>query len=155
VARIAALAEMVDIALYAWAQYLRGRSKAFRSRQACWLVSDRSFDDVLAKHLRRGTLPPSALRTVRRLSPPIETTIWLRLEPEIALLRDGDFSAPYYEQADSAYGQLSEWMTLAVVSTGESESDEVARRVRMLLNIDEPRPIASDAQGGSLSRKRY
>jgi thymidylate kinase len=154
IARIYALAEMFDIALYAWAQYLWGHTKAFRSRQSCWLVSDRSFDDVLAKHLRLGTWPPSVLRAVRRLSPPIETTVWLRVQPEIAFVRDGDFSPPYYEHADSAYEQLSQWTKATIVSTSDIEPEMAACRIRIMLNIGEKRPIAGNAQGSIASQKR-
>lgn len=152
--RIIALAEMLDIALYAWAHYLWGRTKALRSRQPCWLVSDRSFDDVLAKHLRLGTWPPLMLRAVRRLSPPIDTTVWLRIHPEIALDRDREFPLSYYEHADAAYCQQSQWTNVLVISTTDLGPETAARRVRLMLNIDDPEPNAGNQQEIAMSQKR-
>jgi hypothetical protein len=146
---------MVDISLYAWTRYLWGRTKAFRSSRPCWLVSDRSFDDVLAKHLRLGTFPPSLLQAMRRLSPPIDTTIWLRVQPEVAFERDGDFAPPYYEQADSAYEYLNRWMTFSVVSTTDGGPEEAACRIRLLLDIDQQPAVSGRAQGGRVSQKRW
>ncbi len=152
--RLIALAEMFDIALYAWARYLWARTKALRSQQPCWLVSDRSFDDVLAKHLQLGTWPPSMLRAIRRLSPPIEMTIWLRIEPEIALARDRDFPLSYYERADAAYSQLSQWVHVSVISTTEIGAEVAACHVRRMLSLDDREPIAGNPWDRVVSQKR-
>jgi hypothetical protein len=38
-------------------------------RLAAWLVSDRSFDDLLVKHQQRKTLSTAAMRVIRRFVP--------------------------------------------------------------------------------------
>jgi thymidylate kinase len=152
--RIVALAEMLDVGLYAWARYLWSRMKASRSRQACWLVSDRSFDDVLAKHLRLDTWSRGMLRAVRYLLPPIEMTVWLRIQPEIAMARDGEFPLSYYEQSDAAYHEFSRWTNCSVISTTNAGPELIACRVRVTLNIDDRQPIIDNLQDSSVSQKR-
>lgn len=102
-ARVAALAELVDIGLYLWAAAGTCLVLALSGQQDVWLVSDRSFDDLLVKHTRRGTLSRAARTLVRKLVPTADTTIWLQTEPGVAMERDHDFQAAYYEELYALY----------------------------------------------------
>lgn len=102
-ARIAALAELIDIGLYLWAVAGVCWVLALIGRQDVWLVSDRSFDDLLVKHTRRGTLGRAVRSIVRKLVPTADTTIWLQTEPSVAMERDHDFQAAYYEELYALY----------------------------------------------------
>jgi hypothetical protein len=81
-------------------------------------------------------------------------TIWLRIEPEIALARDRDFPLSYYERADAAYSQLSRWVHVSVISTTDIEPEVAACHVRRMLSLDDREPIAGNLRDRVVSQKR-
>ena len=59
--QLVAAVELLDIAVYIWVAHIRCLALALRGECEVWLVSDRSFDDLLVKHWRLQTLSPRAL----------------------------------------------------------------------------------------------
>lgn len=101
---VVAAVDLLEIGVYLWVAYARARLAALvESGREVWLIGDRSLDDVLVKHVRRGTFSWRVASSLRRLFPVFDTTIWLDLRPEIALLRDRDFPLPYYEGFRETY----------------------------------------------------
>lgn len=97
------VAELCDIGLYLWGAFVRYTiSAAFRSDDL-WVLSDRSFDDLLVKHRARGTLSWSAAARIRRLVPRFQQTIWLDVDPDVAARRDQEFDPSYYEALYTTY----------------------------------------------------
>jgi energy-coupling factor transporter ATP-binding protein EcfA2 len=131
--RLAALAELIDIGLYLWAAYIRCVLWALWRRRAIWLVSDRSFEDLLVKHQRRGTFSTAAIEILRRLVPPVDQTIWLQTAPGVAMERDQDFQAAYYEDLDALYQRIAAERHWQIVpTTGRSPQavfEDVAARI--------------------------
>ena len=131
--RLAAIAELLDIGLYLWAAYIRCVLWALWRRGAVWLVSDRSFEDLLVKHQRRGTLSTAVIGLLRRLVPPVDQTIWLQTAPRVAMERDQDFQAAYYEELDALYRRVAaerDWQI--VPTTGRSPQavfEDIAARI--------------------------
>ncbi len=139
--RLAALAELIDIALYIWATYIRCRFWAMVDRRDVWLISDRSFDDLLVKHLRRGTLSPQAIALVRRLVPALDLTIWLQTEPSVAMERDKDFQAAYYEELYALYQAMAAQYNWQIVPTSGLSPQAVFGRIAARLGLDSIEPV--------------
>lgn len=128
-ARAYAVADVAEMAAYLWLAHLRA---ALRRRPA-WIVGDRSFDDVLTRHERVGSLGARTLRLARRLAPRFALTIWLDVRPDVACRRDGDHSRAFHEASARAYAAAAHrygWHALAL--NGETE-DEVFARIRDVL----------------------
>jgi thymidylate kinase len=101
--RIVAAADMADIAIYLWLVRARAAFAALFGAQEVWVIGDRSMDDVLVKHHREGTLSSSMATLIRRLVPEFEVTIWLAVDPQVAMARDNDFDLRHYEELYEAY----------------------------------------------------
>jgi hypothetical protein len=133
-AALIAVADLAEHLLYLWFGTARGWARAVRDpARPTWLVGDRSFDDVVAKHDRRRALPRGVLEGVRRLAPPFETTILLRIDPMLALARDGDFEPGYYHRTDAVYAEVARRRGHHVVAVGHDDPRAVADRVRKVL----------------------
>ncbi len=148
-AQLAAAVEMLDIAVYIWAAYIRAFAPALRTGCGAWLVSDRSFDDLLVKHRRLGTFSPGTLAAARRLVPLPQRTIWLHTEPEIAMGRDGEFEAGYYKGLHATYTFAAAQYAWDVVCTSNRSPDAVAADIERLVGLGRRR--APTADGESLS----
>jgi thymidylate kinase len=127
--RLAAVVELLDIAVYVWVAYVRSRAMALSGTSDAWLVSDRSFDDLLIKHRRLHTLPESGLAWARRLVPMAETTVWLNTEPRVAMQRDHDFGSEYYEELHQDYDAAARRYGWRIVPTSERSVDEISADV--------------------------
>jgi hypothetical protein len=136
--------ELLDIALYVWLAYIWAFLLSLVLAQAggrqVWLVSDRSFDDLLIKHRRRGTLSDRTLRWARRLTPVAEKTIWLQTPPTVAMARDGEFRASYYEELYGAYETAAREYGWAVVPTTDRSPEQVRTEVESVLWLAAPAP---------------
>ena len=131
--QLAAVVELTDIAAYVWVAHIRSFALAQRAGGEAWLVSDRSFDDLLVKHRRLRTLSARSLTRARRLVPAAQITIWLRTEPEIAMGRDGDFAADYYQELHATYASAAEQYGWNIVDTSNRSRAAVAADIECLL----------------------
>jgi thymidylate kinase len=129
-----ALADFAEMAAYLWLNVLRARIKAIVAPQRqVWIIGDRSFDDVIAKHRRRRALPPVMLDRVRKLAPKFATTILLDVAPQVAFKRDADFALSYYESAASLYRKAAREHGYVVLDVTGADRDEVFHEVVRLL----------------------
>lgn len=106
--RMVVAADILDIALYLWLIHIRAVLAALVGGRKVWLVSDRSMDDILIKHRRLGTLSERTAELIRGFVPRFEVTIWLRVEPQVAMARDRDFDLSYYEELYAAYAAAAQ-----------------------------------------------
>jgi len=113
--RLVVVADVMDIALYLWLVHARAAFVALLGGKEVWLVGDRSMDDVLIKHWSRGTLSKRTAILIRSLVPHFGTTVWLEIEPRVAMGRDGDFELAYYEELYAAYSTAARWFGWRVV----------------------------------------
>lgn len=113
--RIVAAADILDIALYLWLVHARAALATLVDGREVWLVGDRSMDDILVKHWRQGTLSGRTAALIRGLVPRFEVTVWLRVEPRVAMARDNDFDPSYYEKLYAAYSAAAERFDWRVV----------------------------------------
>jgi hypothetical protein len=88
--QLVAWIEICDIAQYVWGNFLRYFFYTVMMKKQVWLVSDRSFDDILVKHMYRKTLTPFVIKTIRRFIPRTEKTIWLQTDPAVDMMGDMD-----------------------------------------------------------------
>jgi thymidylate kinase len=144
----AAALEIADLAAYSWAAYISCSIVALFSRRDVWLVSDRSFDDVLIKHKRLGSLPLPVLRRVRKLAPGATTTIWLQTEPDVAMQRDGEFEPQYYEEMNRYYAAAADEEEWQVISTSNRSAEAIAEDVAGVLSHTAECEAASGEAGG-------
>ncbi len=136
---MAAAADILDIALYLWLTHLRAVLAALVGGREVWLVGDRSMDDTLIKHRRLGTLSKRTAELIRGLVPGFEETVWLRVEPRVAMARDRDFDLPYYEELYAAYSAAAERFGWWVVPERGRTPEEVHASI-----VEELRLVAPD-----------
>jgi thymidylate kinase len=117
--------EVTDIALYVWVNYLRCLVQAALMRQPVWLVSDRSFDDLLIKLQQRKTLSASTAWTVRSLVPQAEKTFWLQTDPIVARQRDQEFPESYYSELQDCYQVTAQQFGWQIIPTSDRSPDAV------------------------------
>jgi hypothetical protein len=106
--RMVAAADILDVALYLWLIHIRAFVVALSGGRQVWVVGDRSMDDLLIKHRRLGTLSKRTAELIRGFVPRFEVTVWLRVEPRVAMERDRDFDLSYYEELYAAYSAAAE-----------------------------------------------
>ena len=129
-----ALADFAELAAYLWAKLLRARIKAILApRRQVWVIGDRSFDDVIAKHRRRRALPPVMLDRVRNLAPKFARTILLDVAPQVAFKRDQDFALSYYESVAALHREAARAHGYAVLDVTGATRDEVFQGVLSLI----------------------
>lgn len=142
VQRIFAVMELMDIGLYIWLAYiwafLLSLVVSLTSRGEVWLISDRSFDDLLIKHRRRGALSAKTLRRARRLTPVAEETIWLKTPPGVAMARDGEFDASYYEELYAGYEFAAKEYGWVILPTTDRSMEQVRAEVESVLLLAAP-----------------
>lgn len=109
-------------------------------RKHVWLVSDRSFDDILVKHLYRKTLRPSVIKTIRRCIPRTEKTIWLQTDPAVAMKRDREFPESYYRGLEECYSSAAKQFEWDIVSTTQRSPEAVGAHVKAILCL----PVTDD-----------
>jgi thymidylate kinase len=127
--------EICDIALYVWVGFLQYFFYTFLMKRQIWLVSDRSFDDVLVKHMYRKTLTPFVIKMIRRLVPRTEKTIWLQTDPTVAMQRDQEFPKNYYDGLEECYGAAAKQFGWEVISTTDCSPDAVWGNVSGILGL--------------------
>ena len=123
--RVVAVADVLDIAFYLWLVHTRAAFAALIGGREVWLIGDRSIDDVLIKHRRQGTLSKRVAELIRGLVPRFEVTLWLQVEPQVGMRRDGDFDLSYYEELYAAYSAAAEQYGWRVVSEHGRTPEEV------------------------------
>jgi thymidylate kinase len=134
VAPAIALADFAELAAYLWTKLLGAHIKAILApRRQVWVIGDRSFDDVIAKHRRRRALPPVVLDRARDLAPRFARTILLDVAPQVAWKRDQDFALPYYESVAALYLEAARAHGYAVLDVTGANCDEVFQGVLGLL----------------------
>ena len=140
--RVAALWDLLEIGAYLWLAFLRAGLVAARpGARHVWIVGDRSFDDLVAKHERQHDLPGWLLGAARRLAPHFDRTIWLDVDPAVARLRDAEFEPEYYEACRAAYARLAGTAGWTVLSPNGDDPHAVFGEVRRLLDLP-PEPWA-------------
>lgn len=132
-ALLAAWWEIFATILYLWTAHARTLGQRLASSEV-WLVSDRSFDDVLLKHRRTGVLSARGARVLRRLVPRVMTTIWLRTTPETARARDGDFPPAYYHELHSLYTAAAAEYGWITVPTDDRLAVSIAADITQWVN---------------------
>jgi thymidylate kinase len=143
--RFSAAIELLDIGLYVWLTYVWSWLLALFGNREVWLVSDRSFDDLLIKHRWRRTLSGQAFEASRRWAPVLEQTIWLQTQPGVAMARDHEFSECYYAELYTAYAAAAEQCGWYVVPTTQQSPDQVEAEVDRVLHL--PAEPVLDAPG--------
>jgi thymidylate kinase len=138
--RVVAVADVLDIAFYLWLVHTRAAFAALISDREVWLIGDRSIDDVLIKHRRQGTLSKRVAELIRGLVPRFEVTVWLQVEPQVGMRRDGDFDLPYYEELYAAYSAAAEQYGWRVVSERGRTPEEVHASVVERLGLISTNP---------------
>jgi dTMP kinase len=123
--RIISWLEVADIALYVWFHYLRSLAAAVFTGQQVWLVSDRSFDDLLIKLQQRKTLSPAAAQAVRGLVPQSDTTFWLQTDPAVARQRDHEFPDDYYSELQTCYLATARKFGWRVIETSQRSPEAI------------------------------
>ncbi len=142
--RMAAIAEILDIGLFVWAAYIWCMLLRLFGHRDVWLISDRSFDDILVKHRRLQSLSPSLLEHVRGLVPHPGVTIWLHTEPSIARARDNDFDSAYYEELHAIYSAVADRFGWRIVPTSGQPREAVFARIIEKLR---PHALYADVEG--------
>ncbi len=142
--RMAAIAEILDIGLYVWAAYIWCVLLRLFGHRDVWLVSDRSFDDILVKHRRLQSLSPRLLEHVRSLVPHAGVTIWLHTEPSIARARDNDFDSAYYEELHAAYSAVATRFGWRIIPTSDQTREAVFAHITEELG---PYALYTDLEG--------
>jgi hypothetical protein len=104
-----------------------------------WLVSDRSFDDLLVKYLYRKIFSPSFLKILRRLIPQAKITFWLQTDPAVALNRDQEFPEDYYRALADCYGIACELFGWEVIPTTNRSPEAVFAAIADRLDLRETR----------------
>ncbi len=148
--RLVAAADVMDIALYLWLVHARATLSTFFGGREVWLVGDRSMDDVLIKHWNRGTLSRGAVTLIRRIVPRFGVTVWLEVEPQVAMDRDGDFALSYYEELHTAYSTVAKWFGWRMVREAGKDPQAVHASIVEALALPGSRPDARESLGGSL-----
>ena len=113
--RLVATADILDVAIYLWLVRARSTLAALFGNREIWVVGDRSMDDVLVKHQRKGTLSSGMAALIRKLVPGFRLTIWLEVSPKVAMARDNDFDLRYYEELYEAYSTAAKRFDWLVV----------------------------------------
>lgn len=116
-ATVLAWVDLAEILVYLWAQHARCALTTVLNSRDAWLVSDRSIDSTIVKHRLRHDLPDALLAFADRVAPHCQTTIWLRISPELAASRDRDFPLSSYIQMDEAHARAAVsrgWLVLPV-----------------------------------------
>jgi thymidylate kinase len=135
--RLAAWIEALDIGIYIWLAFLRCYVFAWLYKQdEIWLVSDRSFDDLLVKHARLGTLSFRAIAFLRQCVPTMDLTIWLRTEPAIAMKRDADFPPAYYEELHRAYQDAASRYGWQILAAEDRSQEAIFNDITALLGLE-------------------
>lgn len=132
-ARVEAFFELLDIGIYTWGAYIRSRVMTLDGKSEVWIVSDRSFDDLLVKHRRLQRLSKRELSWARRIVPIAEKTVWLQTEPRVAMERDHDFSFEYYGELNRDYQTAASEYGWQIVPTSGRVPDEVAADIGLIL----------------------
>lgn len=127
--------EVCDIALYVWVNFLRFFFYTVMMKKQVWLVSDRSFDDILVKHMYRKTLTPFVTRTIRWFIPQTEKTIWLQTDPAVAMKRDQEFPESYYRGLEDCYFAAAKQFGWEIVPTTQRSTEAVWANVKDILNL--------------------
>ncbi len=83
------------------------------------------MDDVLIKHWNRGTLSKRTVTLIRSIVPRFGMTVWLEVESQVAMERDGDFAFSYYEELYAAYSAAARWFGWRVVREGGRDRQAV------------------------------
>jgi hypothetical protein len=133
--RAGAALEMLDIAAYIWAAYICCGVLALFGGRDVWLVSDRSFDDLLIKYRHLQTFSLPALTRLRRLVPCAQQTIWLQTEPEVAMRRDREFAPDYYRELHATYRLAAREQHWRIVPTSHRSRLAVATDIAGLLSL--------------------
>ncbi len=127
--------EVCDIALYVWFNFLLFLFYAFMMKKQVWLVSDRSFDDILVKHMYRKTLTPFVIKTIRRFIPRTGKTIWLQTDPTVAMKRDQEFPESYYRELEDCYFSAAKQFGWEIVPTTQRSPEAVLANMKAILNL--------------------
>jgi thymidylate kinase len=147
VQRVAAGIEMLDVAAYVWVAYIRCVALALSGEREVWLVSDRSFDDLLVKHRYLRTFSVGALAWLRGLAPRPERTIWLQTQPEVAMQRDGEFRLQYYQELHADYEAAAQEQRWQIVADADRSREAIAADIaRVLIPNTPPAPAATESQ---------
>lgn len=133
--KLLAVAEVADIGIYTWAAYAYCRIWTRLVAGDVWLISDRSYDEVLAKHKQRATLPGAFLELLRYLVPTPQFTVWLNTEPQLAMQRDAEFEEGYYRKFHSAYAELAKHRRWRVIVASQLNPADVFARLRTELGL--------------------
>jgi len=146
--RLIAWVEIFDIALYIWLAYVRCFLSALFYREQVWLISDRSFDDLLVKHLNAKTLTPFLLTTLRGFIPRAKITMWLHTEPNIARARDGEFPDSYYVELQKNYSTAAGMLGWQVIQTSDRSREAVFAEIMIRLGL-----LTQDDKDGQLAQR--
>ncbi len=134
--RLIAWIEAIDIGIYIWLAILRCYLSAWLyKKDEVWLVSDRSFDDLLVKHVRLRTFSPRAIAFLRQCVPAMDMTIWLKTEPVIAMKRDADFPPAYYEELHCAYQAAASRYEWQILPTEDRTRQEIFNEIVAFLGM--------------------
>jgi dTMP kinase len=124
-----ALADVTEQALFLWLVRAVCGMRSLAAGQTVVVVSDRSFDDTLVRHARRGALPPAAVRVLRHLVPEADRTVLLAVSPTTAAARDGDHPLVHYRQLAAAYSEAAQrhgWLVLGCDAPADSVEADLA-----------------------------
>ena len=128
-----ALADLAEMWAYLWLVFLRARLAA--RHRAVWVVGDRSFEDLIVKHDRRGDVLAWLLKLARRLAPRFQRTVWLDVDPTVARARDGEFDPSYYAASRAAYARWARTGRWQVLAAQGAAPERVYERVREVLGV--------------------
>jgi hypothetical protein len=148
------MADIADIALYLWLVHARVLLAAVLETREVWLVSDRSLDDVLVKHLRLGTISEHTAVLVRRCVPGFGTTIWLRVKPQVAMARNRDFDPNYYKELFAAYAGAAGRFGWRVIPESGRSPEAVLAAITAELGLAMPADAWKDDRSPNLRKAR-
>ena len=138
--------EVAPLTLAWYAEVVEGKILPFFGAKRLDDFSPALFDRFKAG-LIGGTLSPRLLASAQRLVPAVERTIWLHTEPEIAMRRDGEFSAGYYQELHAGYRLAAGQYGWDVIRTSGRPQDAIAADIGRLLGLD----VWGRAADGSIS----
>ena len=72
---------------------------------------------------------------IRRLVPQFDVSVWLQVEPRVAMARDNDFDLPYYEELHTAYSAAAGWLGWRVIPEQGRTPEEVHAAVAEELGL--------------------